>query len=1057
MGATDVRDQIATTLGGAYRLDRELGGGGMSRVFVAHEAALGRDVVVKVLAPALAEGLSAERFAREIRLAAQLQEPHIVPVLTAGTTADGLPYYTMPFVRGESLRARLEHGPVRSGEAIAILHDVLRALAYAHAHGVVHRDIKPENVLLSSGTAVVTDFGIAKALQASRTVAPAGPAGVTLTQIGMSLGTPAYMAPEQAAGDPATDHRADLYAWGVMAYELLAGRHPFAGKTSPQQLLAAHLVETPPPLDTVAGGMPAMLAALVTRCLAKDPAERPDSADAALATLDAARDEAVRERGGAAPSRGTLARAFVLYAVAFVVVALLARMAISALGLPDWVLPGALVVMALGLPVLLVTGFVHHQAHHRSATAPLAVRARPHMTWRRAVWGGVATLGVFVLLVAGYMTLRAMGIGPAGSLLAAGVIEVRERLLVADFQVAGADTALGPVVAEAVRTNLGQSRAISIVPVSQVVAALRRMRRPAASRLDAALAREVAEREGVRAVVGGDVTPLDGGYIVTLRLVASENGDVLASFQKTAAGPTELIPTLDRLSRDLRGKIGESLRAVRADPPLDQVTTPSLDALRKYTAATIATNIEGDYTKAAALSREAIALDSTFAMAHRSLANALYNARIVSHERDSAFVRAYRYRDRLTERERLLATTSYFQFGPVRDYGRAALAYDALIARDSNDHSALNNFGALLLDLREFARAEAVLRRTAEMQPRVTAYLNLAQAEMGQGKLATAESTSALILRKYPEAAAAPTSGIRAALAGLKYDSAAARTARWRAAAQTPAARGEAADFLAQIARTRGQLAHARRLASEARALRAAAGSSSSPLGDSLDAAREDVWIRAEPARAIARLDALLGSPRLDTMSAARRRVWQLLAIPLYAAAGQPARAHAMFDEVTAASDSVERRARSWERAVAEAEIALAEGRAADALAAFRRADLGADGAPVSTCTVCVLPGLARAAERAGWADSARIFWERYATTPSLSRLWWSDQWMLGTAYRRLGELYAIKGDLATATKYDREFLALWQNADPDLQPQAAAVRRHLAQLTQNPPGTPPR
>jgi serine/threonine-protein kinase len=170
----DLRDQLQASLGAAYTLERELGGGGMSRVFVAREEALAREVVVKVLAPELAAGLSAERFAREIKLAAALQDPHIVPVHTAGVTTEGLPYYTMPFVRGESLRTRLARGPVALGEATVILRDVAAALEYAHERGIVHRDIKPENVLLSGRTAVVTDFGIAKALAASKTQAPDG-------------------------------------------------------------------------------------------------------------------------------------------------------------------------------------------------------------------------------------------------------------------------------------------------------------------------------------------------------------------------------------------------------------------------------------------------------------------------------------------------------------------------------------------------------------------------------------------------------------------------------------------------------------------------------------------------------------------------------------------------------------------------------------------------------------------------------------------------------------------------------------------------------------------
>src|SRR5690348_1670825 len=198
----------------------------MSRVFVADETALRRKVVVKLLSPELAQGISVERFEREIQTAAALQQANIVPVLATGESG-GLPYYTMPFVEGESLRRRLAQGPLPISDVLRIMGDVARALQYAHDRGIVHRDIKPDNVLLSGGTAVVTDFGIAKALSASRT----GPGGATLTQLGTSIGTPAYMAPEQAAGDPNVDHRADLYALGCMAYELLAGTPPFHGRT----------------------------------------------------------------------------------------------------------------------------------------------------------------------------------------------------------------------------------------------------------------------------------------------------------------------------------------------------------------------------------------------------------------------------------------------------------------------------------------------------------------------------------------------------------------------------------------------------------------------------------------------------------------------------------------------------------------------------------------------------------------------------------------------------------------------------------------------------------
>ena len=280
-----LRDQLQSSLGAAYIIQRELGGGGMSRVFVAQETALGRAVVIKVIAPELAEGVSAERFTREVKLAARLQQANIVPVLSTGSSG-ALPYYTMPFVTGESLRARLAMGtPLGVPRSVSILRDVARALAYAHAEGVVHRDIKPENILLSGGTAVVTDFGIAKALSASRTLDGSQQTGTTtaLTQAGGSIGTPAYMAPEQAVGGD-VDLRADIYAWGVVAYELLAGAHPFAGKANSAQMIVAHLTESPAPL---APEVPAALDALVQRCLAKDPAHRPANADEVLQSLEA--------------------------------------------------------------------------------------------------------------------------------------------------------------------------------------------------------------------------------------------------------------------------------------------------------------------------------------------------------------------------------------------------------------------------------------------------------------------------------------------------------------------------------------------------------------------------------------------------------------------------------------------------------------------------------------------------------------------------------------------------------------------------------------------------
>ncbi|MCC6317670.1 MAG: protein kinase [Gemmatimonadaceae bacterium] len=282
--ATDsLAAKLQGALGASYEIERELGGGGMSRVFLAADAELGRRVVIKVLREDVLEGLSRERFRREVLVSANLQHPNIVGVIAAGS-ADGLPYFVMPYVEGESLRAMLRReGSLGIPHSVAILRDIARALAFAHARGIVHRDIKPDNVLMAGGAAMVADFGVAKALVSAREN-ERHPHG-TLTGAGISLGTPAYMSPEQVAGDPDVDHRADIYAFGATGYELLTGQPPFARRSVAEQM-SAHLVDEAAPVSTLRPGVPAALEQLIARCLEKEPSRRPQSANEILTLLD---------------------------------------------------------------------------------------------------------------------------------------------------------------------------------------------------------------------------------------------------------------------------------------------------------------------------------------------------------------------------------------------------------------------------------------------------------------------------------------------------------------------------------------------------------------------------------------------------------------------------------------------------------------------------------------------------------------------------------------------------------------------------------------------------
>ncbi len=261
--------RIQGALADRYRLDRELGAGGMATVYLAHDLKHGRQVAVKVLRPELAYSLGPERFLREIATTANLHHPHILPLYDSGRTGEAsgdFLYYVMPLVEGESLRDRLKREkqlPV--DEALRIAREVADALSYAHARGVIHRDIKPENILLESGHALVADFGIARAVTGGGTD--------RLTDAGLALGTPTYMSPEQTAGDREVDGRSDLYALGCVLYEMLAGQPPFTGPTV-QAVAHQHLTATPPPITQLRPAVPAVVVAALERALSKNPADR---------------------------------------------------------------------------------------------------------------------------------------------------------------------------------------------------------------------------------------------------------------------------------------------------------------------------------------------------------------------------------------------------------------------------------------------------------------------------------------------------------------------------------------------------------------------------------------------------------------------------------------------------------------------------------------------------------------------------------------------------------------------------------------------------------------
>lgn len=1041
---SELGERLQSALGGGYRVEKELGGGGMSRVFLAEETRLGRQVVIKVLPPEMGAGVNVERFEREIQLAAKLQHPHIVPLLSAGSQGDIL-WYVMPFIEGESLRAKLaREGELPIAEALRILRDVLDALAYAHDHGIVHRDIKPGNVLLTRKHAVVTDFGVAKAVSEST-------GGTSLTSAGVALGTPAYMSPEQAAGNLQVDHRADLYGVGTLAYEMLTGRPPFTG-ANVQAVLSAHLIEAPEPVTMHRETVSAALDQLILRCLAKRAADRPQGAEEVLSQLDGM----LTPTGGTTPtetapveiSSGTRTalkrtdpvRVAALFGVAAAVVLALVYGLMHWLGLPDWAFLGAVILLAIGLPIILVTA--HHERERvrvRPAYAAAVegrVGLRRWFTWRKALVGGGLAFAGLAVMVGGYMGMRALGIGPVGTLVAAGVLDERDPLLVADFANRTDDSGLGQSVTEALRIDLAQSPIVRVLDGVTITEALARMQRAPDEGLDSALAMELAEREGVKAVVTGEIGRLGRGYVLSARVVSIPDRVTRVAVRETADSDGAIIASVDRLSKTLRARIGESLKSIRQARPLEAVSTNSLEALRVFSEAERAAG-RLDYAAALALLQEAIALDSTFAMAYRKLGVVLTNAGASRAEINAAARKGFELRNRLPAKERYLTEAYYFStVEPDRE--RVMSAYRSVLQLDPDDHVALNNLALELNDRRRFTEAETLALRAVMVDDHVPHYDNVLHAQVAQGKFTAADSTLARFARRVPESPNVVLwQGDLARIRG-EYELATARYDSARRVAASPIRRGTALYRLAGMALLRGQVTQAagylrqRMVVDEERRLGGAY------IERAVELAQMELRWRQSTGTALAVVATALRRHPLPSIPAPDRPYLQLAAF--YAEAGRIDTARDLVTE--------------WEREVPEAlrrddparylaagAIAMAEGRLEDAILAYR-----AHYEAPHDCRLCGVFELGQALDRAELLDSAMVVYQEAARGWTLW-FWVWDTGNISLAHERLGELYERLGERENAVQHYGKFVELWQDADPELQPVVREVRERIARL----------
>ena len=710
--------------------------------------------------------------------------------------------------------------------------------------------------------------------------------------------------------------------------------------------------------------------------------------------------------------------------------------------------------MALGLPMILFTAYVHHGAHkamtmaqmtpggsdaRQSTMTRLAVKASPWVNWRRTMLGGAAALALFILLVGGYMVSRAFGIGPAASLMASGAMGASERILVSDFKSPASDSSLGPVVTEAFRSDLAQSQNLLIVQPTAVRETLRRMQKPVDSRVDFTLAREIASREGIKAVVDGEVLSIGGSYVIAAKLYAAQSGEALATFRVTASDAKQIIPAIDELSRDVRAKIGESLKSVNAAPALEQVTTPSLEALKKYVQGVRVFREGREFEKGVALLEEAIALDTGFAMAYRKLGTELSNQPGFTSRQIAMLQKAYDHRDRLSDAERYLTVGAYYQNGPNPDPQKAIDAYEALLEIQPKNSTALNNAAVMYNMMRQYPKAEALAQRAVDANPIGQVYFqNLYDARVSQGNVEGGARALDEMARHIPSSAYPVEYGAELAYLRGQPDSAAAMVVALRKSRDDRTVQRDAADALSSLALLRGRVREANRLEAEADGYAEQLGNATGPLRTATNVAMADAWFLGESGRAVAGLDGALQAHPLEKFDAADRP-YPMLA-RAYSMAGRPDRAKAMlagFDQAhpkPAFTDAADRH-------FMVGDIAMAEHRYDDAVREYRAGDL-------YNCAVCNLPDIGRAYDLAGKSDSAIAVLGRYAASAPYPARLQTDAWYLAGAHKRLGELYDAKGDRKNAVSHYSKFVELWKNADPELQPKVAEVRKKLARLS---------
>jgi tetratricopeptide (TPR) repeat protein len=640
------------------------------------------------------------------------------------------------------------------------------------------------------------------------------------------------------------------------------------------------------------------------------------------------------------------------------------------------------------------------------------------------------------------MGMRLLGIGPVGSLVASGKLGARERLIIADFTDQTRDARLGPAVTQAFRVDFTQSKLVSPVEADYVHRVLRRMQRPDSVPVDLTVAREIAQREGFKAVVAGELQQVGPSVLVSAQLVDAGSGEVLATARETARDSTGILDAVDRVSKKLRERIGESLRTLRANAPLAEVTTGSLEALRSYSRA-LQVQYTGDNPGAIALLEDAVAKDSGFAMAWRKLGTMLINQGQRPTRAQEALARAFTLRGRLTFREQKLTENSYY--ADVRGQTDSAVAaLQSLLAEYPDDSWAYNNLGVSYETMGHAPEAERAYLRAAELEPEnILAWGNIYTLRIGAGRFDSAAATLRLMQSRFP---AGPSMDFRKTLLDLGRRNFAVAEDSLRIMAARNQANATWHDAflnnLAGVLAIRGKLAEANRAVATLAEERRGRGEAGGALEAEVTRVLPVALYRQDQRAAKALLDDILKAHPPEQLAEAERPLATLILAAVVS--GDQEAANRLLDAFIRNPGNIPARAWGFLKMGARGEVlsqrkeTLPEG-----IDELRKAS--------ATCAYCYEPELALAFERAGMVDSARAHLQHWADVGE--NIWEAGVYFHWPpiAYFRLGELYQQKGDTAHATEFYGKFAELWKNADPELQPRVKEAKRRIAELVAEP------